>query len=74
VELPVLAARINVFRQVVDERVIEPSPGKRTRKLFRIDARDERLDASVDHSPGQRPGRLVLDRKERLEAGPLEAA
>src|SRR5215471_14311929 len=49
--------------------VIKLSTGERPRELLRIDACEDRLDTSVDHTPRERLGRLLPDWKERLEAG-----
>ena len=47
-ELAVLAARIHAGGEIVEQPLVEPSPGERTVELPRIDARDDRLKARGD--------------------------
>src|SRR5687768_7143876 len=68
-ELAVLAARIDGWGQIVQQRSIEDAARKGTIELSRIDARESRLQACRHHFIGEfTSGFCFPERKDRLEA------
>src|SRR6185503_5027768 len=68
VELAALATRIDLGRQVAQQRPIEFAAGEASVETPRVDAREARAKTAIDHLFGELIGRDPPHRKERLEA------
>ena len=67
VELAALAAGIDGWRQLRQQRGVIGSAGKTPVELLGIDARQDCAEAGGKHFPRERPGRLVPERKQRID-------
>src|ERR1700722_14550767 len=69
VEFPILAARIDLGRQIRQELLIEIPASELRRKRFAVNAREFRTHAGIDHADGKFLRRYAPHRENWLQSG-----